>query len=429
MKLNELVKKVQQTVDENKDKWLPSVNPSAPYYFSKEQRDTLYAPFAKDIDADEILNINKTMWDSGMPYRLHNEVADAVAIGLYMQCRTKDERDAMAAKFDTKTDEIRDVNLRLNRIPKGKHEGIDTRLGTYDKIEFIQKFGTMYNSTGEANADANDKSGICPLLMAVLNSGWHNIMAVVENGNVVVKERATDGGVTATTMILAIKVAFDTISKRGLIKSSLQASKHKMLFLGLAFHRMERHSDNFYADVKCDEESLYYFMENLLSNETIYSQDVFDFKTLNAAYLDILRNARDIGLAFNETNVPMVRTLVINTLHNMDELANIECRIIKEQQMRDPETNEFVKPRFSPHYLLYTIALGTMLRKILFKSYEVLRLDDFGGAYYDEGTDHFLMSWSEADQAKECVNRSNDLNSASINAKQYLEDAGKLKFA
>ena len=351
MKLKELVQKVQQAVDENKEKWLPSVSQSMPFYFSKEQQETLYASFASYIEPDEILNINKTMWDSGMTYRLHREVVDAIAIGLYVQCRTKDERDAMAAQFDAKTNEIRDVNLRLNRIPKGKHEGIDARLGIYDKIEFIQKFGAMYNNTDEANADANDPNGICPLIMGVLNSGWHNIMAAVENGKVMVKKMSGDDEVTPSMVLISIKNAFSVFIDRKDAQAVRDTIKSVYVFDKVQWRSLSVHGGYpIRGELFCSKEErheLINAMMSIMMDEGLYPQGVYDFRTYNTMFIKFVMAVVAFMDRFDETQTHLCRQVVDSILDVMEKTSKLECRIIKEQQIKDPVTGKFIKPLIS----------------------------------------------------------------------------------
>lgn len=408
MKLKELVQKVQQTVEEYKsmgNNMMPSNMPQM--HFTLEQQEKLYAPFAAEIDIGEIINLNRTFWDAGITLDVYHEVIRAVAIGMYMQCKSKDERDGLLNRMEAQGDEIKAVNDRWNRVPKGKY--IDNRLGTFDKVEFIQKFGAMYNSTDEANADANDPNGICPLLMSVINSGWNDIMASEKDGKVVVsnhgKHAVGEGKHDAGMFLIGIKVAMERIGFNNRFKSRKETihSTGIALELMMAASPQIWHQDK--ADVHCSVREFVDAVDGLLSQSDIYSQQIFDFETVNMQFMKIMRNAQEIIENLDETQMNLARDLYCNTLSNLDEMANIECRIIKEQTMRDPSTGKFLKPHIDHKYMVYTIALNTMLWFLVKQFDVVMRLQGTGRTSFDGNWAYCLCSIGMQNAAIFCVKR------------------------
>lgn len=405
MKLKELVQKVQQTVDEYKsigNNMMPSNMPQM--HFTLEQQENLYAPFAAEIDIGEIINLNRTFWDAGITLDVYHEVLRAIAIGLYMQCKSKDERHELLNRLDAQGSEIKAVNDRWNRVPKGKY--IDSRLGTFDKVEFIQKFGVMYNSTDEANADANDKSGICPLLMGILNSGWNDIMATVENGKVVVKKHNHGLYASATSYHIEVMVDFKSYCR---IKHA--AIENKAFRLAAIYDKMRRkplrdvpHGGETIENPELFVEAL----ESFMLDENWFPQTVHDFRTRNTTFIAIIKGAFMFMKKFNEMHIDLLKALVNRLLDYMDAMAKLECQLIAEQQMQDPETGAFIHPKFDTSYLVYTRALANVIDTLEMRYYKVMRrnrieeLRESSFAYFDycwhiknNSLDELLQKWEQ----------------------------------
>ena len=410
MKLNELVQKVQQTVDDNKEKWgflLPKNMPQI--YFTHELRRELYAPFAGDLDIKEIQNITKTYWTSGIPMRLMHEMENAIALGLVMQCHTNGEYDKALDMLEDMLNGFAENNRRLNKIKIGKAKDRDYRLGTYDKVEFIQRFGSMYDDEEEANKDANDKSGICPLLMSVFNTGWHDIMAVENDGKVVVSNHGKDavgnGKHDAGMFLIGIKVAMERIGFNNRFKSRKEAIRASSIAMDLMMAASPQIWQQYKADVHCSVGAFVDAVDGLLSQSDIYSQDIFDFATVNTQFMKVMRNAQEIIENLDETQMNLARDLYCNTLSNLDEMANIECRIIKEQTMRDPSTGKFLKPHIDPKYMVYTVALNTMLWFLGMRFDAAMRLQGTGRTSFDGNWAYCLCSIGMQNAAIFCVKR------------------------
>lgn len=398
MKLKDVVGLVEKTLSENK---FQSVMQSGnPYYLLSYEEKQKWFGNAPPIEWDEIENLNNTFWDCDIKPGMEMAVSAAIAVNLANQCMTEDERKGMLNRIQALRENVSENWLRrLNK--RKKFNGEDGICGVFNKFELIQKFGYMYDSEDEGNADANDTTATCPIIIGQLNSGWVNYRAGEKDGKIMVEHRRNGYRLTPAVLLLMIYTAFQNCSVRILYDDSRKDAKRAQKILDISIKLMIANDGfgNHYADVKCSPMEFYDYVEAVLTDEERYSQSVFDFKTVNAQFLPMLENACLIIECLDETQTWLARRLYKDTLENMKVMSELEIRIIEEQQLRDPDTGMFVKPKFNTRHLYYTIVLSTILHLLKEQFMNIMRRYALGDS------DDDLYTLQEDDLAKECINK------------------------
>lgn len=102
-------------------------------------------------------------------------------------------------------------------------------------------------------------------------------------------------------------------------------------------------------------------LDAFLFDDENYPQAVYDFASLNKGFIGMIRDIVCMIDNMDETMENDIRKLFEKALENMNSLADIEVEISKEQLIRDPSTNKFIKPRFPLKNLIYTMTIATLL--------------------------------------------------------------------
>lgn len=391
MKLKELALCVHRTLDANKDKWgLVACEPQ--YLLTYDEAEKQFA-WAGEIDEKEVERLNETYWEAGIQTRDFMEVARAIAIILEARCVTKEDRDGKLEWLSSLNEKAAKTVRRINRRepPNEKKHEKEWRFGEFSKIEFIQRYGYMYDSEDEANADANDRNATCPVLMGLLNAGWLNFEAKETDGKIIVRARDPKCSFSPSSMLAAIKIAFETMVERHHYKEAKQGIQNAFLLYSLSHWRHGVTMPSVCgANLPngCGPHELLDFIETFMMDEESFPQEVFDFKTLNRKFVLICKQIVSTINSMDETMEDIVKQLYLNTFDNMNTLADVECRILREQQERDPVTKKFIKPSFKIENLVYTITLATLLFYLDMKFDRTMRIDQcFGNRlnrpYYD----------------------------------------------
>lgn len=380
MTLKELAETVHKTLDANKSKW-GMIAVETQYLITYELAEKLFA-WIGEIDEAEIENLNVTFWSAGIEKRDFDEVARAIAIILETRCVTPEDVEQRTAWLKQLRENaniiIRRINLRQPPSEK-KHEK-EWRYGEFTKFDFIQAYGYMYDSEDEANTDANDTSFTCPVLMGLLNSGWANIKAVEDKdtGKIMVSKREENTVFSPALFLAQIAISFETLQKRHEDKALRKGIQNAHLFMHLSWWRWPAangHKPTGAADLHLGPRwsELYDFLRTFLVNWEAYPQEIYDFKILNHDFILICKNIMHVIDTMDETMEDVVKELYLNTLQNMNLLADIEKQIVMEQQMRDPVTKRFIKPTFDIKLLIYTVSLATLLQYVRIKYDVVMR--------------------------------------------------------
>ena len=382
MKLKELALCVHRTLDANKSKW-GMIAVETQYLITYEEAEKLFA-WIGELDEHEIENLNETFWPAGIEKRDFDEVARAIAIILETRCITPEDveqKTAWLKEIQEKANAvIRRINLR--QPPNEKKHEKEWRYGEFTKFDFIQAYGYMYDSEDEANADANDTSSTCPLLMRLLNSGWANIKAVEDKdtGKIMVSKRKENVVFSPALFLAKIAISFETLQKRHEIARMRKGIQNEHILYSLSHWRggwNKPTGSGAFGSMPsgCRHHELFDFIRTFMVDETSYPQEVYDFRTLNHQFIIICKNIVDIIDTMDETMEDIVKELYVTSLANMNVLADIECQIVMEQHMRDPVTKKFVKPKFNINYLIYTVTIATLLMHLSQQYDRVMRLD------------------------------------------------------
>ena len=391
MTLKELALCVHETLDANKDKWgLVACEPQ--YLLTYEEAEKQFA-WAGEIDEKEIENINAAYWEAGIQTRDFMEVARAIAIILEARCVTKEDRDEKHEWLSSLNEKAAETVRRINRRepPNEKKHEKEWRFGEFTKFDFIKTYGYLYDSEEEANADANDKAATCPALMGLLNAGWLNFEAKETDGKIIIRARDPKCSFSPSSMLAAIKIAFETMVERHHYKETKKGIQNAFLLYSLSHWRHGVTMPSVCgANLPngCGPHELLDFIETFMMDEESFPQEVFDFKTLNRKFVLICKQIVNTIDSMDETMEDIVKQLYLNTFDNMNTLADVECRILREQQERDPVTKKFIKPSFKIENLVYTITLATLLFYLDMKFDRIMRVDQcfsnrLNRPYYD----------------------------------------------
>lgn len=365
MKLKDVVELVKQVLSENK--FQSATQKGDPYYLLSYEEKQRWFGKTPPIEWEEIENLNRTFWEADIKPGIELTVAAAIAVNLANQCMAEYDRRGMLNKIEQLRENVsRQWLRRFSKKMKAssKTNNVEDNIyGSYNKFEFIQKLGFMYDSEAEGNADANDPNATCPLITSQLNSGWVNYKTEEKDGEIVVEPRRNDSQITPSVLLLMICTAFRNCSTKILYDDTREEAKRtrKILDIGINMMLTNDGLGNHYADVKCSPFEFYDYVEAFLTDEKRYPQDVFDFKAVNEQFLPVLQNSCLIIECLDETQTWLARRLFKDTMQNMDAMSQVEVRIIEEQQMRDKTTGKFVKPTFDTRSLIYTTILATML--------------------------------------------------------------------
>lgn len=330
-----------------------------------------------DIDEDDIRHINTTFWTSGITSINEMTAETMVANCLFAKCRTDEERKATLKWLtDLEKNTCLPIIRKLNRWQSTKKRvERDSLYGEFTKFDLIQRYAFLYDSNAEADADANDKSATCPLIMSYLNSGWQNFMAVEDKrtGKITVSRRYEDEFLDDCDMFLgAVQSQFETLYEQEKQLDELRMEEGRWMVRDYAKSWPNAHYIGKYE--KKQGEYLAIFGSALM-DEDLFPQDVADFSSVNEDFLKVIANALEITNGLDETQHELARELYANTLDNMATMADFECRIVREQNMRDPSTKKFIKPRFDCENLCYCGALADVLSWLQGTYDEVMRID------------------------------------------------------
>lgn len=396
MRLKELAHCVHETLDANKDKW-GMIAVETQYLITYELAEKLFA-WAGEIDESEVENLNNSFWDAGIQPRDFDEIARAIAIILEARCVTQDEREQKHGWLENLCNNVSEnIVKRINRrqpTSEKKHEK-EWRFGEFSKFDFIKTYGYMYDSEDEANQDANNPDATCPLLMGLLNSGWLNISAIEDKstGKITVSVRDENFMFSPFTMLTQVKISFETLLVRHKYTERKQGIQNAFLLYSLTHWRSGMFpptGTGAGADLPsgCGPHEILDFLESFMMEEKFYPQEIYDFKSLNRQFLVVCKQIVNMMDSMDETMEDIIKQLYIDSLDNMDKLADVECQIIKGQQERDPVTKKFIKPPFKIEHLIYTVTIATLLFYLDMKYDRVMRIDQsfenrFNRAYYD----------------------------------------------
>lgn len=409
MKLKELALCVHRTLDANKDKWgLVACEPQ--YLLTYDEAEKQFA-WAGEIDEAEVERLNETFWEAGIQTRDFMEVARAIAIILEARCVTKEDRDGKLEWLSSLNEKTAKTVRRINRRepPNEKKHEREWRFGEFSKIEFIQRYGYMYDSEDEANADANDRNATCPVLMGLLNAGWLNFEAKETDGKIIVRARDPKCSFSPSSMLAAIKIAFETMVERHHYKA-VKATIHASSIL----HSLKKEinlawlNGRTYANSDMKPSELYPALELILNDGDRYPQSVYDFKTLHSDFLKMVRNATNIIANLDETQHDIARQLFVNLLDGMKQLSDVECLLAKRQQERDPKTNRFIYPKYDVSNNIYTMTIGTVIH-FLERQYDTVNRMDLTALQtwrnQPENKDqwHPLYSWNESNMIRKYI--------------------------
>lgn len=367
MSLKELAHCVHETLDANKDKW-GLVACESQYFLTYEESEKLFA-WAGEIDESEVENLNNSFWDAGIQPRDFDEIARAIAIILETRCVTPEDVEKKTKWLKQLQENanaiVRRINLRQPPSEK-KHEK-EWRYGEFTKFDFIQAYGYMYDNDDEANADANDTSSTCPLLMRLLNSGWANIKAVEDKatGKITVSKREENVVFSPALFLAKIAISFETLCDRHEYK--IKARLCQADNIAYALRRKDSIHEQFHShadDVHWTLDELYGALQIILTDKERYPQDVYDFQTLNKEFLKLVKNAINIMENLDETQHDIARQLFLNLLDGMRQLSEVESKLVVEQKERDPQTHRFLHPKYDISNNIYTLCLGTLIFKL-----------------------------------------------------------------
>lgn len=404
MTLKELAEIVHKTLDANKSKW-GMIAVETQYLITYEEAEKLFA-WIGELDEHEIENLNETFWSAGIEKRDFDEVTRAIAIILETRCVTPEDVEQKTEWLKQLQEKaniiIRRINLRQPPSEK-KHEK-EWRYGEFNKFDFIQAYGYMYDSEDEANTDANDTSSTCPVLMGLLNSGWANIKAVEDKdtGKIIVSKMDENTVFSPALFLAKIAISFKTLVKRYQFQAI--ANRHRANSIRMSLGRKACVRDlrccSYAENIDCTVDQLYDALKIILTDKEKYPQDVFDFQTLNKKFLKMVKNAIDIMDNLDETQHDIARQLFLNLLDGMRQLSEVESRLVVEQKERDPKTHRFLHPKYDIFNNIYTITLGTLIQKLEFRYNRVNRLNYVDVRIWREKSEnkgqwHPLCSWEE----------------------------------
>ena len=116
-------------------------------------------------------------------------------------------------------------------------------------------------------------------------------------------------------------------------------------------------------------------MVQIMFEEDSYPQRVYDFITLNCDFIMFVKALFCFIDKFDETNGKLVKEMLNVIINAMKKLSEIECQIVKEQQMRDVITGRFLKPTFNINYLVYTYTLASVINAMKSQYNKVNRIE------------------------------------------------------
>lgn len=407
MTLKELAEIVHKTLDANKSKW-GMIAVETQYLITYELAEKLFA-WIGELDEHEIENLNETFWSAGIEKRDFDEVARAIAIILEVRCVTPEDVEQRTAWFKQLQEKANAVVRRINlrQPPNEKKHEKEWRYGEFTKFDFIQAYGYMYDSEDEANADANDTSSACPVLMGLLNSGWANIKAVEDKdtGKITVSKREENVVFSPALFLAKIAISFETLQKR----RERKFIHNEYVFEKLMWRQYHSDKPSYGNGFRLNEfAETIEGMIHVMMNESIYSQEVFDFRTYNHNFIMFIKRVYDIINNLDETQDTLVKSVVREIIDKMKDASEIEVRIVHEQKMRDEQTGRFIKPKFNIDYLVYTYTLASVLNVFKTKYDLVNRIDNnkiyqrqFSGYphyryHLEDGTlDELIQKWKE----------------------------------
>lgn len=319
-----------------------------------------------DLDEDDVRHINTTFWTSGITSTNEMTAETMVANCLFAKCRTDEERKATLKWLtDLEKNTCLPIIKKLNRWQSAKKRvERDSLYGEFSKIEFILRYAFLYDSNAEADADANDKSATCPIIMKLLNSGWQNFMAIEDKrtGKITVSRRYEDEFLDDCDMFLgAVQSQFETLYEQEKEMAVYRIDRGLSIIRNAHEHRHNAMSLCEYQN-KSDK-----YIENLaaaLFDEETFPQTVYDFRSVHEDFLKVVANALDIIDNLESSQHALARELYTNLLDNMQQMASFECFITKQQYLKDPKTGNFVKPRFDCTYLGYCGILADVLSSL-----------------------------------------------------------------
>ena len=373
IKFKDVVELVEKVLGENKfQSVMQNGNPYNMLSYEQKQR---FFGSAPPIEWDEIENLNRTFWDCNIKLGMEMTVAAAIAVNLANQCMPEDNRKAMLNQIKQLRDNVSQQWLRrLNKRKKGNGE--DDVCGIYNKFELIQKFGYMYDSEDEGNADANDPNAMCPLIMSQLNSGWTNLKAEEKEGKVVVGKRRLGSEQRSFSMLAILEAEFDILSEWMKQKSRLEHIKSSLQFHDFMRPVLDTIPSP-WVHIHDRNQFIYMLIDNMLDNTKDYPQDVYDFQSVNKELILFSRKFFDFMDLLDETMTEKVREKVNESMTYMKRLSEMECQIIREQHMKGERTGQFIKPKFNVDFLVFTRILASLLCELSFKYKKVMRLQNY----------------------------------------------------
>ena len=320
------------------------------------------------LDENDIRNINKTFWEADITPANEMLLESMVAHCLFLKCKTEADMKSTLGwltelDLNVCTPIVKKLNCRSSSS-KGKKNIKDWRYGEFTKFDLISKYGFLYDDEDQANTDANDKTTTCPLIMGIINSGWHNIQAVedTKTGKIVISKRSNVEGIDDCDMFLtAVRSQFETIYNTA-IEFAAYKLDNGLQILRKAHKRTEGESCSDSMNGYHNNSKKYLDdLATALFNEEYFPQDVYDFRSVNTQFLEVVANAFDIIDNLKSSQHDLARKLYANTLDNMKQMADFECLITREQYLRDPATKDFIKPRFDCELLGYCGILQELL--------------------------------------------------------------------
>ena len=330
------------------------------------------------IEWSEIENINQTIWALDYSSGESLVIYSAIGVNLASQCRGLTAREEMTEKIQNLRKYVSEQWTRryLKRLKLFGKDKIDesTLYGTFNKFEFIQKFGFMYDSEEEANTDANDTTATCPLIMSQLNSGWINFRATEKDGRIIVEKRTDNPLVDPVSMLYHVEEEFKTWKVWNVMVDrfrSILAVEYFSDFMRPVYNIIP---SPWGENIKSRDSFIYMLVVNMLDNPSAYPQEVYDFQKVNSELIAFVDQVLGFADSLDETMTEQTIAVVQECMEYMRKMSEMECQIISEQHLRDEKTGRFIKPKIKLGYLVYTRIISSVISQLEFKFDKAMRI-------------------------------------------------------